>query len=98
MLVMPTLFESVSIPVYEAFALEVPVVASNVTALPEQIGDAGLLFDPLDPDALAAAIAQVLRDEGLSRALAAKGVVRIRGFDPSAYAMRLTQVVAELIA
>ena len=46
MLIMPTLFESVSMPVYEAFALKVPVCAANVVALPEQIGDAGVLFDP----------------------------------------------------
>ena len=46
MLVMPTLFKSISIPIYEAFALKVPVCASNVVALPEQVGEAGLLFDP----------------------------------------------------
>ena len=45
-LLMPTLFESVSIPIYEACALEVAVCSSNVVALPEQVGDAGLIFDP----------------------------------------------------
>ena len=38
MLVMPTLFESVSIPIYESFFLKVPVCASNVVALTEQVG------------------------------------------------------------
>jgi len=48
MLVMPTLFESVSIPIYESFFLKVPVCASNVVALTEQVGGAGILFDPND--------------------------------------------------
>ncbi len=46
-LVMPSLFESVSIPVYEAFQAGTPVVASGILAIPEQVGDAGLLFDPM---------------------------------------------------
>jgi len=45
-LVMPTLFESISIPIYEAFSLKVAVCCSNVVALPEQVGEAGLIFDP----------------------------------------------------
>ena len=45
-LVMPSLFESVSIPIYEAFQAGIPVLASNILAIPEQVGDAGLLFDP----------------------------------------------------
>ena len=43
---MPSLFESVSIPIYEAFQVGTPVAASNILAIPEQVGDAGLLFDP----------------------------------------------------
>ena len=45
-LVMPSLFESVSIPIYEAFQVGTPVAASNILAIPEQVGDAGLLFEP----------------------------------------------------
>lgn len=52
-LVMPTLFESVSMPIWEAFSLGVPVVSSNVCALPEQVGDAGLLFDPYNIEDIA---------------------------------------------
>ncbi len=52
-LVMPTLFESVSLPIWESFYLGVPVVSSNVCALPEQVGDAGLLFDPHDIEDMA---------------------------------------------
>ena len=63
MLVMPTLFESVSIPIYESFFLKVPVCASNVVALPEQVGDAGILFDPNDVFDMAKKISILLKDE-----------------------------------
>lgn len=96
MLVMPTLFESVSIPVYEAFALEVPVVASNVTALPEQIGDAGLLFDPARPEELAAAIERLLTEPDLAARLAARGRQRLEAVDPATYARNLTAIVSAL--
>ena len=45
-LVMPSLFESVSIPIYEAFQVGTPVAASGILAIPQQVGDGGLLFDP----------------------------------------------------
>ena len=48
MLVMPTLFESVSNPIYELFFLKVPVCASNVEDLTEQVSGSGILFDPND--------------------------------------------------
>ena len=64
-LVMPTLFESVSIPIYEAFALEVAVCSSNVVALPDQVGDAGLIFDPHDIYDMAANMIKYLSDESL---------------------------------
>ena len=44
MLFMPTLFESVSTPIYELFFLKAPVCASNVVALTKQVGGAGILF------------------------------------------------------
>jgi hypothetical protein len=48
MLVMPTLFESVSNPIYELFFLKVPECASNVEDLTEQVSGSGILFDPND--------------------------------------------------
>ena len=65
MLVMPTLFESVSIPIYESFFLKVPVCASNVVALPEQVGDAGILFDPNDIFDMAEKISILLNNENI---------------------------------
>lgn len=81
MLVMPSLFESISIPIFEAFSLKVPVVCSNVTSLPDQIGDAGLLFDPHSVDDLAAKIEMLLQDPDLARDLGKKGYIRITSLD-----------------
>ena len=50
--VIPTLFEAASFPLWEAFQAGVPAACSNVTSLPEQAGDAALLFDPTSIDSM----------------------------------------------
>jgi glycosyltransferase involved in cell wall biosynthesis len=73
-LVFPSLYEGFGLPPLEAMACGCPVASSNSGALPEVVGDAALLFDPLDPDAIAAAILDLLadpspwRERGLARA------------------------------
>jgi glycosyltransferase involved in cell wall biosynthesis len=94
--VIPTLFESISIPIYEAFRLGVPVCASRVVALPEQIGDAGVLFDPLSIDDMSTKMAVLLGDERLRRDLATRGLARIAGLTSEWYASRLADVLDRL--
>jgi glycosyltransferase involved in cell wall biosynthesis len=66
-LVYPSRYEGFGLPPLEAMACGTPVVAANATSLPEVLGDAALLVDPLDADALAAAIADArTRREELS--------------------------------
>jgi glycosyltransferase involved in cell wall biosynthesis len=72
----PSLYEGFGLPVLEAMACGTPVVASNRSSLPEVLGDAGLLVDPLDVDALAEALTRLLRDAELRRELSAKGLAR----------------------
>lgn len=76
-LVFPSLYEGFGLPPLEAMACGCPVAASNAGSLPEVVGDAAVLFDPHDPDAIAAGI-----DEALRRAdeLSALGVVRAASF------------------
>jgi colanic acid/amylovoran biosynthesis glycosyltransferase len=59
----------------EAMAMEIPVVATRVSGIPELVrdGESGLLVNPDDPEALAAALARVLADRGLARTLALAG-------------------------
>jgi len=73
-LVFPSLYEGFGLPPLEAMACGCPVAASNTGAIPEVCGDAAVLFDPLDVDAIAAAVleadehSQELREKGLARA------------------------------
>ena len=72
-LVYPSLFEGFGIPILEAFHAEVPVVTSNCTSMPEVAGDAALLVEPTDVDAMAAALTRLATDADLRRQLVAKG-------------------------
>src|SRR5918999_2255669 len=52
-MVFPSLFEGFGMPIAEAFVTGVPTACSNVTSLPEQVDDAGLIFDPNDTEEMA---------------------------------------------
>lgn len=78
--VIPTLFEAGSFPLWEAFHSGVPAVCSNVTSLPRQAGDAAILFDPLDARAIADALTRVWNDEGLRSRLVELGGARVGQF------------------
>ena len=80
LVVFPSRFEGFGMPVVEAFRLGVPVACSNATSLPEVAGDAALLFDPGDPDAVAAAIRRLWTDEALRAELVGRGRERVRQF------------------
>jgi len=72
-MIVPTLFEAISFPVFEAFAEGLPVACSNVTALPEQVRDAAILFDPHDVKAIAEAINRLAHCDSLRESLVAQG-------------------------
>ena len=88
-LILPSLDEGFGIPALEAMELGVPVLAARCGALPEVVGDAGLLVDPLDVEALAAAIGRLVTDDQLCRRLSAAGPVQARRFSWRASADRL---------
>jgi glycosyltransferase involved in cell wall biosynthesis len=92
-LVMPSLFESVSIPVYEAFQLGTPVAASNILALPEQVGDAGLLFDPKSPASIKQAILDIAKNPEDVRQRALRGRERMAAMTPQRYGAQLQELL-----
>ena len=74
-LVMPTLFEAAGGfgPIVEAFESGLPVACSNVTSLPEQVGDAAVTFDPYEVAAIAGALGRLWTDEELRSQLVERG-------------------------
>lgn len=76
LVVVASRYEGFGLPVLEAMAREVPVVTSNRSSLPEVAGDAAVLVDPDDFDALRDAISRVLADDGLRADLARRGLER----------------------
>ena len=63
----PTLYESISIPVFEAFYYKVPVCASGVYAIIDQVGDAGELFDPYSVDSILNSMKKLINSNEISR-------------------------------
>ena len=78
--VYPSLYEGFGLPPLEAMACGTPVLASNVTALPEVVGDAGLLVDPYDVEAIAHGIRRLVEDSALRKELGKKGLERAKQF------------------
>jgi len=76
----PSLYEGFGLPPLEAMACGAPVVTSNVTSLPEVVGDAGILVDPTDVNALSDALSRVLRDDDLRADMRAKSLARAHSF------------------
>ena len=73
--------EGFCVPLLEAWHHGVPIVAYAATAVPETLGDAGLLLDEKDPYTVATAVDRVLRDAAVRDALIAAGRRRLRTFD-----------------
>jgi len=95
-LVMPSLFESISIPVYEAFQCGTPVCASNVVAIPEQVGNAGLLFDPYSAESIAESICSLLGSDDLRSHLARLGRARLEAMSHELYSKQLESLLESL--
>jgi len=75
-LIMPTFFGPTNIPPLEAFASGCPVAVSGIYGMPEQVGDAGLLFDPNSIEEIAMIVSRLWTDDRLCEALAKKGIKR----------------------
>ena len=96
---LPSLQEAFGIASLEAMAAGLPVVAARTAATPEVVpeGVAGLLVDPYDTDALAAALVRILLDRELRRRFAEAGVRRAAALDMAAQARELIDTLAPLL-
>ncbi|MBN1936407.1 MAG: glycosyltransferase family 4 protein, partial [Anaerolineae bacterium] len=76
----PSLYEGFGLPVLEAMACGAPVVCSNTSSLPEVAGEAALIFDPYDTNAIAGVLVQLCADADLRADLCARGLARATFF------------------
>jgi len=76
----PSRAEGFGFPVLEGFAANVPVLTSTTSSLPEVAGDAAVLVDPEDPEAIASGLRELLEDADLRNVLRAAGTARVASF------------------
>ena len=93
----PSLYEGFGLPPLEAMACGCPVVASNVTAIPEVLGDAALLVDPTSVSAMAEAMRDVLKRDELARDLRARGLRQVARYSWAHAAQQTREVYADAI-
>jgi glycosyltransferase involved in cell wall biosynthesis len=92
-LVHPSLYEGFGFTVVEAMQCGTPVICSNTSSLPEVAGDAALLVDPFDVDALAQATARLLDDADWRRTLVERGYVQAQKFSWASCATTVLSVL-----
>lgn len=95
-LIFPSLYEGFGLPPLEAMACGTPVIVSNVSSLPEVVGDAALLFNPYDVEEMARAMTRVLSEKGLSDSMRSKGLERAKQFSWESTAKNLLHVLDEV--
>lgn len=78
--IFPSLYEGFGIPILEAFASNIPLITSNISACPEIAGDAALLVDPYSVEEIYLSMKAILNDETLSKELILKGQQRVKEF------------------
>jgi glycosyltransferase involved in cell wall biosynthesis len=96
--VFPSLYEGFGLPPLEAMASGTPVITSNVSSLPEVVGDAAMLIDPYEPNSIAEAMQRVLSDADLRRELTERGFARARHFSWERSVRRVREIYDEVLA
>jgi len=96
--VFPSLYEGFGLPPLEAMASGTPVVVSNLSSLPEVVGDAGVQINPYDIESIADGIQQVLENPSQRKELITRGIARAKMFSWNSSIKRVQQIYQEVIA
>ncbi len=94
--VFPSLYEGFGLPPLEAMASGTPVVTSNVSSLPEVVGDAAVLVNPYDVEAIADGIRRVLTDDALRVDLRRRGLARAQDYSWERSVRRVREIYHEV--
>lgn len=96
-LAFPSLYEGFGLPILEAMACGTPTITSNISSLPEVAGDASLIIDPLDVEALADAIQRIVDDSALRQSLMQRGRLRAAEFTWQRSAQQLLDLYRQIL-
>lgn len=95
-LIMPTFFGPTNIPQLEAFVLGCPVATSDIYGIPEQVGDAALLFDPNSIQEMSDIMCRLWSDDELCRELIKRGYDKAATWGPKEFSARLESILDKL--
>ena len=95
--VFPSLYEGFGLPILETMQLGTPVISSTESSIPEVAGDAALLVDPYDTDAIRQAVETLAADDGLCAELSARGPRQAAKFSAENHNARLQAVYSKFV-
>jgi glycosyltransferase involved in cell wall biosynthesis len=98
MLIAPSLHEGFGITLLEAMACGIPVITSKVSAMPEVVGNAGVLVDPTDCQAIADAVCHLHNNHDYYQELVNKGLVRAQSFTWKKTAEQIAEIYEKLLS
>jgi glycosyltransferase involved in cell wall biosynthesis len=97
-LIMPSFFGPTNIPQLEAFVAGCPVATSRIYGIPEQVGNAALLFDPNSIGEIAGCMERLWIDDALRATLIERGHERAANWGPPQFADRLRDIIETVIS
>ena len=95
--IFPSLYEGFGLPILEAMQLGTPVISSTASSIPEVAGEAALLVDPYDTDAIRRAIETLAADDDLCAELSRRGPLQTEQFSMDKYCARLAGVYSKFV-
>ncbi len=96
LLLFPSFYEGFGLPVLEAFACGLPIIASKVSALPEIAGDAAILLDPHNNEEISFQLERVLSDQKLRKSMISKGFLQVARFTWENSAQKTSALINEI--